>query len=213
MCNTFHRYGVINKVTVLPGSDGLFKIGSKSIYVQSSVKTDNQWDMSYRNPPPVPRYNPRGSGNSPGYANEPLRLQTGHSHQHQYNGPGAGLGPGPVTGAAPPVPDKMSPVSPASRSPRYKDTTDAHNRYSLDSIYLSIYLYCVTLIAGYYAQSCLRGGKPGHISAFLGYACETTTHISSFLGYACETTMTGRRQPNHIHSDRFFFPYKYFVPG
>lgn len=82
--------------------------------------------MSYRNPPPIPRYNPRGSGNSPGYANEPLRLQTGHSHQPQHhNGPGAGLAPGPP----PPIPDKMSPVSPASRSPRYKDTTDAHNRF------------------------------------------------------------------------------------
>ena len=31
--------------------------------------------------------------------------------------------------------------------------------------------------------------------------------------YACETTATGRRQPNHIHSDRFFFPCKYFAPG
>ena len=79
--------------------------------------------MSYRNPPPVPRYNPRGSGNSPGYANEPLRLQTGHG-QHQYNGPGVG----PVGSGVGPVPDKMSPASPASRSPRYKDTTDAHNR-------------------------------------------------------------------------------------
>ena len=78
--------------------------------------------MSYRNPPPVPRY-PRGSGNSPGYANEPLRLQTGHG-QHQYNGPGVG----PVGSGVGPVPDKMSPASPASRSPRYKDTTDAHNR-------------------------------------------------------------------------------------
>ena len=44
------------------------------------------------------------------------------------------------------------------------------------------------------------GGKPGHISAFPGYACETTA--------------TGRRQPNHIHSDGFFFfffSYKYFA--
>ena len=34
------------------------------------------------------------------------------------------------------------------------------------------------------------GGKPGHISAFLGYACKTTA--------------IGRRQPNRIHSDGFF---------
>ena len=86
--------------------------------------------MSYRNPPPIPRYNPRGSGNSPGYANEPLRLQTGPGQGYQaqhHNGPGGGLASGP----APPLPDKMSPVSPASRSPRYKDTTDAHNRYKM----------------------------------------------------------------------------------
>ena len=63
---------------------------------------------------------------------------------------------------------------------------------------LSIYIYCVTLIAEYYAQGCLRWRKAWHISAFPRYACETTA--------------TERWQPNHIHTDGFFFPYKYFVP-
>ena len=58
------------------------------------------------------------------------------------------------------------------------------------SIYLSI---CLSM-----RRAAWGGRKPGHISVFQWYACETTA--------------TGRRQPNHIHSDGFF-PYKYFVPG
>ncbi|KAL4237592.1 hypothetical protein ACF0H5_002306 [Mactra antiquata] len=81
--------------------------------------------MAYpsRAPPPIPRYNQRSGGSnhgSPGYANEPLQLQTAppavpsHSHlSHLYNGPGSG----------------PAPISPSNRSPRYKDTSDAHNRF------------------------------------------------------------------------------------
>lgn len=79
--------------------------------------------MAYpsRAPPPIPRYNQRSAGpghsGSPGYANEPLQLQTtpapSHTHlSHLYNGPGVG----------------SAPISPSNRSPRYKDASDAHNR-------------------------------------------------------------------------------------
>jgi len=74
--------------------------------------------MAYpsRAPPPVPRHYPRGVGQiSPGYANEPLHLHTNQAHvRHLNNGPGVGLGP--------------APISPSNRSPRYKDSSDAHNR-------------------------------------------------------------------------------------
>ena len=68
------------------------------------------------------------------------------------------------------------------------------------SIYLSIYLYCDTLISEYYAQGCLEVQESQDIS-----------------GYACETTGSTRRQPDHIprtywqinaSQDR-----KYFVAG
>ncbi|KAH3856513.1 calpain-9-like [Dreissena polymorpha] len=93
-----------------------------------------------RAPPPVPRYHPRGGGqNSPGYANDPQHLQpdTGPRSANSLQPPAS---PG-VTGVVgPPRPAKsmfngpgvgrsQPPISPPNRSPRYKDSSDAHNRF------------------------------------------------------------------------------------
>ncbi|KAK3599187.1 hypothetical protein CHS0354_041027 [Potamilus streckersoni] len=84
----------------------------------------NSYERGFNPVPQPPRG--RGAGSSPGYANEPLHLHmtqapptltTGHGTALTYNGP-----------SMPGATDKISPVSPSSRSPRYKDTTDAHNR-------------------------------------------------------------------------------------
>ena len=58
--------------------------------------------------------------------------------------------------------------------------------------YLSIYTASPSLLS-IMCRAVWGGGKPGHISAFPGYACETIA-----------------AKP-HIPTD--FFPYKYFVPG
>ncbi|KAL3874802.1 hypothetical protein ACJMK2_037771 [Sinanodonta woodiana] len=85
----------------------------------------NSYERGYNPVPPPPRG--RGAGSSTGYANESLNLHTtqtpptltpGHATAPTYNGPSMPL-----------ATDKISPVSPSSRSPRYKDTTDAHNRF------------------------------------------------------------------------------------
>ena len=60
------------------------------------------------------------------------------------------------------------------------------------SIHLSVYIYCVTLIAEYYAQGCLEESQ------------DISWHSPD---------MPVKPQPNHIHSNGFFFAYKYFVPG
>ena len=63
----------------------------------------------------------------------------------------------------------------------------------------SVYLYTASpSLLSIMRRAAWGGGKPRHISVF--------------LGYAYETTVTGRRQPDHIHYDRYFFPYKYFAP-
>ena len=75
-------------------------------------------------------------------------------------------------------------------SPKYNDLGLGKDMAIYLSIYLSIclsiYLYCVILIAECYAQGCMSWRK----------------------ARKDETNATGRRQPNHIHSDGFFFPYK-----
>ena len=74
-----------------------------------------------------------------------------------------------------------------------------HNPMGLGTAetYLSIYTVSPSLLSIMH-RAAWGGGKP--------------VHIWASLGYACETTATRRRQPNHIHSNGFF-PYKYFVPG
>ena len=68
------------------------------------------------------------------------------------------------------------------------------------SIYLSIYLYCVTLSAEYYAQGCLRWRKAWTYLGILGI-CRTV-----------KPQPEDRSQTKNILTD-FFFPYNYFVPG
>ena len=76
----------------------------------------------------------------------------------------------------------------------------AHKSISNYRIYLYLSIYTVSpSLLSFMHRAAWGEGKPGHISAFPGYACETTA--------------TRRRQPNHIHSARSIFSNKYFVPG